>query len=137
MNRIVFCLFCFVFFCSNPHKKNLHWLSERLASLSIMVAQSRVSLKPLNTIVLWCTGGFRRVSSIVPPWCRETLVSWKALVVITVVFPVCFKRRLYWYIYIYIWIHIYRYMNCFVYRLFHSFIDMKIKTFVWTVCIFI
>ena len=36
-----------------------HWLSERLASFSIMGAYLRVLLKPLNTIVLCDALGFQ------------------------------------------------------------------------------
>ena len=54
-------------------KKNSHWLSERLESLCIMGDESNSSLKPFNTIVLWCMGGFRGL-----PCCRETLV-WSLL----------------------------------------------------------
>ena len=52
-----------------PDWKNLHRLSERLASLSIMGVQLSASIKPLNTMVLWCS----REPSIVSPWCREPL----------------------------------------------------------------
>ena len=38
------------------HRKNLHWLLERLASLGIRGEQLRASLKPHNTVVLWYTG---------------------------------------------------------------------------------
>ena len=40
-----------------PGWENLHWLSERLASLGIMGDQLRASLKPINKIVLWCPRG--------------------------------------------------------------------------------
>ena len=40
-----------------------------------MGAQLRVPLKPLNTIVLWCSEGFQGVFSNEHTWCRETLVS--------------------------------------------------------------
>ena len=42
-----------------PDWKKLYCLSERLASLGIMGAQLWFLLKPLATIVLWCTGGFK------------------------------------------------------------------------------
>ena len=59
---------------AQPDCKNLHWLSERLASLGIMGVQLGDPLNPpdLNTIVQWCTGG---------------LVSRTAMRLITVVFP--------------------------------------------------
>ena len=47
-----------VFFCRQtqrwcPDWENIHWLSEKLASLGLMRAKSRALIKPLNTIVLW------------------------------------------------------------------------------------
>ena len=46
-----------------PDWKIRHQLSERLQSLGIMEAQLRTPtlLKPLNTIVVRCTGGFQGV----------------------------------------------------------------------------
>ena len=49
-------------------KKNSRLLSERLGS------QLGAPLKPLNILVVCCTGDFRG-HLIGPPWCRETLVS--------------------------------------------------------------
>ena len=49
-----------------PYWKNLHWLSERLASLGIMGSQLRASLKRFNAIELWCTGGFRVALNFFP-----------------------------------------------------------------------
>ena len=42
----------------------LNWLSEILASIDIMGAQVSAPFKPLNTIVLWCLGGFWRISQL-------------------------------------------------------------------------
>ena len=47
------------FIQKTPDWKSFHRLSERLASLGIMAAQLRIPLKPYNTIVLWCTGGWQ------------------------------------------------------------------------------
>ena len=41
--------------------------------MSVISAQVRHPLNPVNTIMLWCTGGFRW-SLIGSPWCRETPV---------------------------------------------------------------
>ena len=56
-------------------------------SLGIMGAQLRSPLKPLNTIVLWCTGGFSE-PWIGPPWCREKLAFRSAARLVAVLFPV-------------------------------------------------
>ena len=55
--------------------------------------------KPLNTIVMWCTGGFRE-PSIRPPWCQETPVSRTAMRLFGVVFS-SHKKPIY---FVFIWI---------------------------------
>ena len=47
------------FIRATPNWKNLHRLSERLASPCKIGAQLGAALKPLNTIMLWWTRGFR------------------------------------------------------------------------------
>ena len=61
-------------------------MPDRLASLGIMEAPLRLPLKPLNTIVLWCTGAVRGPSNMLHSWCRGTPVSRTAISLIDVVF---------------------------------------------------
>ena len=69
--------------------KNIHWLSERLASLGIIRDQLRDPHKPPNMIVLDSWGG----GSIGHPWYRETPISCTATRLIAiVVFPEGLKK---------------------------------------------
>ena len=65
--------FFFKYFSPRREKEKLHSLSERLEYLSVMGALLRALHKPLNTIVLWYTMGFRWGRQFPPLlWCRET-----------------------------------------------------------------
>ena len=57
----------------HPDRKWIHRLSERLSSLGIFGTWLWASLKPLDTIGLWCSRSFRG-PSIRPPVRRETPV---------------------------------------------------------------
>ena len=56
-------------------EKLTHLLSERLASLSIMGLQLKTALKTLNTIMLWCTGGFSGALNWSPMMPRDDSLS--------------------------------------------------------------
>ena len=47
---------------------------EILTSIGIMGAQLGALIEPLDTLMLWCSRGFRGIL-IGPPWCRDTPVS--------------------------------------------------------------
>ena len=73
---------------SSANWKNLHSLSERLATLGIMGPQFRDLLQPLKTIVPWCTEGFRGAFNCASMMPRDsTLVR-----LIAVVFPAWFRQ---------------------------------------------
>ena len=54
-----------------PNLKKFNLLSETLVSLGIMRDQIMTPLKPVNTIVLWCTSGVRGTLKWCPYYAEE------------------------------------------------------------------